>query len=85
MYTQGDDDDDDDDDEWLGCTHYAGGTKREPLRTFAMPRCGKTLSVEQRPPQDGATLWESGSPESHPFAHGQLLGLRQALCPVDTS
>ena len=62
MYTQGDDDDDDDDDdEWLGSTHYAGGTKREPLRTFTMPGCGKTLSVEQRPPQDGAALWESGS------------------------
>ena len=54
-------DGDGDDDEWLGCTHYAGGTKREPLRSFTMPGCGKTLSVEQRPPQDGAALWESGS------------------------
>ena len=60
MYAQGEDGGDDDD-EWLGSTHYAGGTKQEPLRTFTMPGCGQTLSVEQRPPQDGAALWESGS------------------------
>ena len=51
----------DEDDDWLGCTHYAGGTKQEHRRSFALPLSGATVSVEQRPPADGAALWASGS------------------------
>ena len=58
MKMQGHDDDDDDD--WLASSHYAGGLKQAPRRELRMPRSGCTLSIEQRPPADAASLWATG-------------------------
>lgn len=51
---------DDDDDDWLASSYYAGGVKQAPRRELRMPRCGHTLSIEQRPPADAAALWATG-------------------------
>lgn len=53
-------DDGGDDDDWLASSYYAGGLKHAPRRELRMQRCGHTLSIEQRPPADAASLWATG-------------------------